>query len=193
MQPSLSVLVSIFGVLAMTSMALDEVGEEYCEGDGSICQARSKLANSCKQKTAGAYFKCNCESGLIPLARACDYCRQYFGDVVYLGDEYSSSLCSDDGYTVAAIPSSIISAQKARNKTVTVPDWTQESTSSYASATITPISIEPYTTTLPQLTAATLPTMALATETSSNGCDGRDRPFMTAVCVVLAVGLSYNL
>ncbi|KAH7176748.1 hypothetical protein EDB81DRAFT_752067 [Dactylonectria macrodidyma] len=138
MQSFLSVLASILSVLAMTSMALDEISR-------------------------------------------CDYCRQYFGDVVQLHDQYSSSLCSSDGYTVVEIPSSIISAQKARNQTLEVPEWTQTSTS--ASVTVTPISFEPFTTTLPQLTAGALPTMASATETSPYGCGGRDGRPMTVICV----------
>lgn len=39
-----------------------------------------------------------------------------------------SEICSDEGFTVAPMPSSIVSEQKERNKTIDVPEPEQETT-----------------------------------------------------------------
>ncbi|KAH8680147.1 hypothetical protein BGZ61DRAFT_358900 [Ilyonectria robusta] len=193
MPNSRRLLLAGFGLLALVSgLTDDNVGYEFCEGDGSICEAFDGLDRTCNEKTGKAYYKCTCESGLVPVSNACDNCQDYFGDITFDLDDYYSSICASDGYTIAPMPSSILSSQKARNKTMEVPEYTQTSTF-INTFTATPGFVSPYTTTLPALSSITLPALASATEPSSNGCDQSNPHHIAAICVAFVAGLMYHL
>lgn len=93
------------------------------------------------------------------------------GDLALVRDEYYSSICSADGYAVAPMPSSILSEQKARNKTVDVPALSSTDLST-ATATLdlsdNTMSHEALTTTVYGVASASLPQIAAPTETSGS-------------------------
>jgi hypothetical protein len=91
------------------------------------------------------------------------------GEFMFDTDERNRASCKDDGYTVAPIPSSIISQQKEYNKTAKVPimsatDSSTDSATEINSAYAT-LSHDPYTMTLyGQSASVTLPDIPVQTE-----------------------------
>lgn len=117
------------------------------------------------------------------------------GDLALVRDEYYSSICSADGYTVAPMPSSILSEQKARNKTVEVPAMTSTD-SSTATATLdlsdNTMSHEALTTTMYGVASASLPQIAAPTETSGSIGWGVSEHIVGVVCAVVLAAV-YNI
>lgn len=60
-----------FSLLVLRCLALaDEAGLEYCQGDGSICEAFDGLDATCDKETGSKYYKCICETGWVPMDKA---------------------------------------------------------------------------------------------------------------------------
>lgn len=89
------------------------------------------------------------------------------GDLALMRDEFYSSICSADGYTVAPMLSSILSEYQARNTTVEVPALTLID---FFTATATfdlsdnTMSHEAFTRTMYGVAFASLPQIAAPTE-----------------------------
>jgi hypothetical protein len=114
------------------------------------------------------------------------------GEFMFDMDEDNRANCKDDGYSVAPIPSSIISQQKEHNKTAKVP--TMSATIS-ATDSINPgyatLSHEPYATTLygdgASVTLPEIPARTEEDEAEENeaGCPAGNGGLVTAVCAIV--------
>ncbi|KAJ4308536.1 hypothetical protein N0V84_012039 [Fusarium piperis] len=91
------------GLYARASATSSLTPYNYCSGKDSICSAFQDLDRDCADQNGADYYECICASGWVPTNIACGY-------------------CIDEGFTVAPIPSSIVSEQKERNKTIEVPE-----------------------------------------------------------------------
>jgi hypothetical protein len=116
------------------------------------------------------------------------------GEFMFDTDENNRADCRDDGYTVAPIPSSIISQQKEYNKTAKVPTMSATDSSTDSATNINPayetLSHEPYTMTLyGQSASVTLPDIPVRTEENEdreNGAGGRGNGgLMASVCTIV--------
>ncbi|KAF4466272.1 hypothetical protein FALBO_6868 [Fusarium albosuccineum] len=147
--------------LVQVSVAsITEEGREYCTGKGSICEAFDKLDKDCEEETGPKYEKCICESGWVPLRKAA------MGDFVLDLEGSDRAACEDSDYTVAPIPSSILSQQKQHNKTAEVPTMPASVSETYSiDRSYTTLSHEAQATTLYGGAASvTLPEIAAPTE-----------------------------
>ncbi|KAF4996984.1 hypothetical protein FDECE_12231 [Fusarium decemcellulare] len=147
--------------LVQVSLAsITEEGREYCTGKGSICEAFDKLDKDCEEETGPKYEKCICESGWVPLRKAA------MGDFVLDLEGSDRAACEDSDYTVAPIPSSILSQQKQHNKTAEVPTMPASVSETYSiDRSYTTLSHEAQATTLYGGAASvTLPEIAVPTE-----------------------------
>jgi hypothetical protein len=118
------------------------------------------------------------------------------GEFMFDTDEDNRANCKDDGYSVAPIPSSIISQQKEHNKTAKVPTMSA-TVSATVSATdsinpgYTTLSHEPYTTTLygdgASVTLPEIPARTEEDEAEENGagCPAGNGGLVTAVCAIV--------
>lgn len=126
----------------------------------------------------------------------CRYCLLSMGDLALMRDEFYSSICSADGYTVARMLSSILSEQKAHNTTVEVPALTSTD-SSTATATLdlsdNTMSHEALTTTMYGVAFASLPQIAAPTETSGSIGWGVPSKHFVGVVYVVVLARVYNV
>ncbi|KAH8662694.1 hypothetical protein BGZ61DRAFT_485167 [Ilyonectria robusta] len=155
-------------LFAQESASSDLSPYEYCMGKDSICSAFNDLDRDCKDQDGAKYYECICESGWIPTNRACRYCVDAMGQVMVIDPNDYSDVCSEEGFGVAPMPSSIVSEQRERNQTVSVPepDPTSTSTSSFTvDLSYTTASHEPYTVTFYGTPSISLPDIA-PTETN---------------------------
>ncbi|KAH6976825.1 hypothetical protein EDB80DRAFT_269107 [Ilyonectria destructans] len=200
--PALRVVV--FSLLVLKSAAqVDDPVYEYCRGDGSICAASNKLDDTCRARgNDAAYYKCICESGWVPTVQACKFCLMTLEGAGEDEDEANLSTCKEEGATVASMPSSIVSQQEQRNKTLDVPALTSstdtgsimesmtgssaESTTDSIDMSYTTNSHKPITSTIDGGPAVTLPEMSAPTKTSgSNVSDPGISRLIAATCAVL--------
>ncbi|KAF4445522.1 hypothetical protein F53441_10742 [Fusarium austroafricanum] len=153
---------------------MSDEGREYCTGDGSICEAYNKIDRKCRDETGKAYYKCTCESGWVPLQKACYDCRSAMGEFMINIDDSNRESCKDDGLSVAPIPSSIISQQKEYNETAKVPSMSETKGGTMLATNVLTASMnsdvmtyshQPYTTTLfGNKASVTLPAISAPTE-----------------------------
>ncbi|KAI8683360.1 hypothetical protein NCS56_00460500 [Fusarium sp. Ph1] len=117
------------GFYARASATSSLTPYDYCSGQDSICSAFKGLDRDCADQNGAEYYECICVSGWVPTNLACGYCMYALGLTERLRDPRNfSEICSDEGFTVAPMPSSIVSEQKERNKTIDVPEPEQETT-----------------------------------------------------------------
>ncbi|PCD25965.1 hypothetical protein AU210_012399 [Fusarium oxysporum f. sp. radicis-cucumerinum] len=96
---------------------------EYCSGKDSICGAFNDIDRDCDDENGADYYECICTSGWVPTSRACRYCMYALGLTEVVADSQNfTEICSNEGFTIAPIPSSVISEQMERNKTIEVPE-----------------------------------------------------------------------
>ncbi|KAL2160715.1 hypothetical protein VTH06DRAFT_912 [Thermothelomyces fergusii] len=98
---------------------------QMCWSRGSICSVAMALGEEECDVVEDAhgldkYWECVCTSGLGAVKVACDYCEESYG-IGRLAVNTTSS-CLDRGFTLAPIPSSVLSQQSRHNATrATVP------------------------------------------------------------------------
>lgn len=66
----LILLLTALIVLQISSTYINEEGEEYCEGKGSICQAFDDLDHECGEDSGLDRLECVCESGWVNVYEA---------------------------------------------------------------------------------------------------------------------------
>ncbi|KAL2138487.1 hypothetical protein VTI28DRAFT_6730 [Corynascus sepedonium] len=102
-----------------------EFGLHMCFSDEAICVINNQLYREC-QKVEEAhgregYMECICESGAAAVNHACEDCRVSYGLTDHNVLNYTLT-CSSMGFTLAPIPSSIVSQQSRFNATrATIP------------------------------------------------------------------------
>ncbi|RSL81767.1 hypothetical protein CEP52_017126, partial [Fusarium oligoseptatum] len=118
------------GLYARASATSSLTPYDYCSGQDSICSAFRDLDRDCADQNGADYYECICASGWVSTNMACGYCMYALGLTERLTDSRNfTEICSDEGYTVAPMPSSIASEQKERNKTIEVPEPEPKTTS----------------------------------------------------------------
>ncbi|UPK91580.1 hypothetical protein LCI18_002515 [Fusarium solani-melongenae] len=120
---------TVVGLYARASATSSLTPYDYCSGQDSICSAFQSLDRDCADQNGADYYECICVSGWVPTNLACGYCMYALGLTERLRDPRNfSEICSDEGFTVAPMPSSIVSEQKERNQTIDMPEPEQETT-----------------------------------------------------------------
>lgn len=102
-----------------------------------------------------------------------------------IGKMYSD-ICKDEDETVAPVPSSIVSQQRERNKTVTAPDIT---TSWEPATDYTMPSWTPFTSTFYGGGSVSLPVPAAATATDAASCTLPSRRILFLLCLATVFSL----
>ncbi|KAH8646028.1 hypothetical protein BGZ61DRAFT_470060 [Ilyonectria robusta] len=159
-------------LFARESASSDLSPYEYCMGSDSICSAFNNLDRDCNDQNGAEYYECICESGWVSTNRACRYCMYVTGQVSVIEYVDYFDVCSEEGFSVAPMPSSIVSEQRERNKTVSVPEPEPKTTSpsTLTSSSTFPFELktgshEPHTVTYYGTPSASLPDIA-PTETN---------------------------
>ncbi|KAJ3537408.1 hypothetical protein NM208_g6326 [Fusarium decemcellulare] len=184
-------MTAALGLYARASATSSLTPYDYCSGQDSICSAFKGLDRDCADQNGADYYECICVSGWVSANIACGYCMYALGLTERVTDSRNfTEICSEEGFTIAPMPSSIVSEQKARNKTVEVPEPEPETTSDSTFTFDMPrkTTIEPETMTFYGTPTASLPDIR---PTNSN--DGPSRYMGVRQILVFTMAFSLSI